>query len=76
MIARPDGGGGPRGEGQGRDPSMDGDGKSDSPVLPVKLPNKTGRPVAEAVEGRGLPKGNTASKTRSGRSAGITCQAR
>jgi group II intron reverse transcriptase/maturase len=36
----------------------------------VNLPNKTGLPVAEAGEERGLPKGNTASKTRPGRSAG------
>ena len=34
-------------------------GKSDSPVVPGKPPNKAGRPVAEAVEGRGLAKGNS-----------------
>ena len=34
-------------------------GKSDRPVVPAKPPNKAGRPVAEAVEGRGLAKGNT-----------------
>ena len=45
-------------------------GKSDSPVLPAKPPNNTGSPVAEVVEGRGLAKGNTASKTRPGHSAG------
>src|ERR1035438_10403656 len=70
MIARPESLGGPRGEGQGRKPSMHDDGESDSPVVPTKRPNKTGRPVAEAVEGRGLAEGNTASKTRPGRSAG------
>jgi group II intron reverse transcriptase/maturase len=32
--------------------------KSDSPVVPEKPPNKTGQPVAEGVEGRGLAKGN------------------
>ena len=37
---------------------MDGRGKSDGPVLPGKLPNKAGRPAAEAVEGRGPAKGN------------------
>ena len=37
---------------------MDGRGKSDGPVLPVKPPNKAGRPAAEAVEGRGLAKRN------------------
>jgi group II intron reverse transcriptase/maturase len=38
---------------------VNGDGKSDSSVVPGKPPNKTGRPVAEAVEGRGLVKGNS-----------------
>jgi RNA-directed DNA polymerase len=45
-------------------------GKSDSPVVPAKPPNNAGRPVAEAVEERGLAKGNTDSPTRPGRSAG------
>ncbi len=49
---------------------MDERGKSDSPVVPAKLPNNAGQPAAEAVEGRGLAKGNAASKTRPGRSAG------
>ncbi|MCA1700606.1 MAG: group II intron reverse transcriptase/maturase [Actinobacteria bacterium] len=44
--------------------------KSDRPVLPAKPPNKPGEPGAEAVEGRGLPKGNAASKTRPGHRAG------
>jgi len=35
-----------------------GRGKSDSPIVPVKRPNKTEEPVAEVVEGRGLTKGN------------------
>src|SRR5665811_826390 len=47
---------------------MNDRGKSDSPVVPAKPPNKTS--VAEVVEGRGLAKGNTASKTRPGRGAG------
>jgi len=38
---------------------MDGRGKSDGSVLPGKLPNKAGQPVAEAVEGRGPTKGNS-----------------
>lgn len=38
---------------------MHGSGKSDRPIVPTKGPNKAGRPVAEAVEGRGLAKGNT-----------------
>src|SRR5437867_5320273 len=37
---------------------MDGRGKSDSPVVPEKSPNKTGQPVAEGTEGKGLAKGN------------------
>ncbi len=35
-----------------------GDGKSDSSVVPEKPPNRAGRPAAEVVEGRGLAKGN------------------
>src|SRR5437667_12900790 len=34
-------------------------GQSDSPVVPAKSPNNTGRPVAEGMEGRGLAKGNS-----------------
>ncbi len=45
-------------------------GKSDGPVVPAKPSNNTGRPVAEVVEGRGLAKGNAASNTHPGRSAG------
>jgi group II intron reverse transcriptase/maturase len=45
-------------------------GKSDSPVVPAKPPNNAGVPVAEAVEERGLPKENAASKPRPRRSAG------
>ena len=37
----------------------DGRGKSDSLVVPGKLPNKAEEPAAEAVEGRGLAKGNS-----------------
>ena len=73
MIARPDGSDGtdgPRGERSGGNPLMHDHRKSDSPVVPVGPPNKTGGPVAEAGEERGLPEGNTASKTRPGRSAG------
>jgi RNA-directed DNA polymerase len=35
-----------------------GPGKSDRPAAPAKSPNKTGQPVAEGMEGRGLAKGN------------------
>ena len=45
-------------------------GKSDSPVVPAKPPNKTAQAVAEAVEERGLAEGNTAGKTRPGHRAG------
>ncbi len=45
-------------------------GKSDRPVVPAKPPNNAADAVAEVVEGRGPAKGNTASETRPGRSAG------
>jgi len=45
-------------------------GKSDRPVVPAKLLNNAAEAVAEAVEGRGLPEGNAASKTRPGHRAG------
>jgi len=38
---------------------MDDQGKSDRSVVPMKTPNNAGPPAAEAVEGRGLAKGNT-----------------
>src|SRR5262245_50261220 len=50
--------GGPRREVQGHTPTMNGHGKSDRPVVPVKSPNKAGQPAAEEMEGRGLAKGN------------------
>jgi RNA-directed DNA polymerase len=37
---------------------MNGPGKSDSPVVPAKSPNKGGPPAAEGMEGNGLAKGN------------------
>jgi RNA-directed DNA polymerase len=45
-------------------------GKSDSPVVSAKPPNKTVRAAAEVVEERGLAKGYTASTTRPGHRAG------
>ena len=45
-------------------------GKSDRPVVPEKLPNNAALAAAEAVEGTGLPEGNTARETRPGRRAG------
>jgi len=51
---------------------MNDHGKSDGPVVPAKQPNKPAVVAgAEAVEGRGPAKGNTASETRPGRSAGL-----
>ena len=38
---------------------MNGHRKSDRPAVPVKSPNKAGRPAAEEMEGKGLAKGNT-----------------
>jgi RNA-directed DNA polymerase len=49
---------------------MDERGKSDGPVVPAMLPNKAACAVAEVVEERGPAKGNTASSTHPGRSAG------
>jgi RNA-directed DNA polymerase len=49
---------------------MDERGKSDGPVVPAKPPNNTACAVAEVVEERGPAKGNTASSTHPGRSAG------
>ena len=37
---------------------MNGHGKSDSPEVPGKSPNKAGQPAAEGMEGNGLAKGN------------------
>jgi RNA-directed DNA polymerase len=47
---------------------MNGRGKSDSLVVPASPPNKAA--AAEAVEGRGLAKGNTDSSARPGLRAG------
>jgi group II intron reverse transcriptase/maturase len=51
---------------------MHGNEESDSPVLPMKLPNKAtvAASAAEVAEGRGLAKENTDSTTRPGPSAG------
>jgi RNA-directed DNA polymerase len=62
---------GREGNASGGNPLMYDHGKSDRLVLPAKLPNKPGLPGAEAVEGRGLPEGNTAGEARPGRSAGL-----
>jgi RNA-directed DNA polymerase len=45
-------------------------GKSDSPVVPAKPPNKAAHAAAEVVEERGLAEGNTTDPTRPGHSAG------
>ncbi len=51
---------------------MNGHGKSDSPIVPVKSPNKALAAAigAEVVEERGLAKGNTDSTTRPEHSVG------
>src|ERR1700738_176220 len=49
---------------------MNDRGKSDSPVVPAKPPNKAASAAAEVVEERGLAKGNTDSATRPGHRAG------
>jgi RNA-directed DNA polymerase len=48
---------------------MNGCGQSDGPVVPANPPNKAA--AAEAGEERGPAKGNTASRSRPGRSAGL-----
>src|SRR6266540_4468980 len=65
-----DGWAGRVGKASGRKPTMNGRRESDSRVVPAKLANKAGRPVAEPVEGRRLDKGTRTSKTRSGLRAG------
>ena len=47
-------------------------GKSDRPIVPARSPNNAAQAVAEAAEGRGLAKGNAASETRPGLSAGLS----
>jgi RNA-directed DNA polymerase len=49
---------------------MDDRGQSDGLVVPAKLSNNAQGGAAEAVEGSGSAKGNTAGETRSGLSAG------
>lgn len=60
------------GNAEGGKPGMNEGGKSDDCVVPAKLANKAPIVVgaAELVEGRRSAKGNTASKTPPGRSAG------
>jgi RNA-directed DNA polymerase len=58
VVARQGWPDGPRGEGMSRTPPMNDRGKSDSPIVPEKPPNKACSHAAEALEGRGLAKGN------------------
>ncbi|MGH9625402.1 MAG: group II intron reverse transcriptase/maturase [Bryobacteraceae bacterium] len=61
-IPRPpaaDGPAGRAGKVEDRNPAMNERGKSDSPIVPAKSPNKAQGRVAEAVEGRGLTEENT-----------------
>ena len=54
-----DGTGGRAGKVNDQNPAMHGYGKSDSPIVLTKPPNKAEETVAEVVEGRGLTKENT-----------------
>jgi RNA-directed DNA polymerase len=63
---------GPRGQGQGRNPSMHGHGKSDDLVVPANPPNNAASAVAEAGEERRSAKGNATDETRPGLSAGLS----
>ena len=58
MLARSRWSSGTRREVQGRTPTMNEHGKSDSLVVPMRAPNNAGQPVAEGPEGRRLAKGN------------------
>jgi hypothetical protein len=49
---------------------MNDHGKSDGPIVPVKVPNNAARAAAEVLEERGPREGNAASKTRPGHRAG------
>ena len=44
---------------------MHGHGKSDSPIVPAKPPNKAGAKAEVVVEGRGLAKGNSPKRNMS-----------
>jgi RNA-directed DNA polymerase len=63
---------GREGNANGGTPSMNDRGKSDSPVVPAKLPNNPAVAGAEVVEERGLPEGNAVSETRPGHGAGVS----
>jgi RNA-directed DNA polymerase len=65
-------GAGREGNAIGGNPLMHDRGRSDGPVVPAKLPNKTASAVAEAVEERGPAEGNATSETRPGRRAGLS----
>ena len=47
------------GKASGREPMMNGQGTSDRPAVPTKLPNRAEDSATEVVEGRGRAKGNT-----------------
>jgi hypothetical protein len=53
---------------------MYGSGKSDSSIVPEKLPNNARNRGAEVMEERGLTKGNSVNKTESGHSARELCR--
>ena len=67
---------GPHREGEEPKPVMHGHEKSDSAIVATKLPNKAGKPAAEAVERRAGTKGNTVSKARAGLRSGKACPRR
>lgn len=60
-----DGAAGRIGKAESYTPMMHDDGKSDRPVVPEKSPNKAGGSAAEAMEERGLTKGNTSKQNAS-----------
>ena len=70
LARRADRPGGPLREGRGRKPEMNERGKSDSPVVPAKPPNKAGQRRRRWWREGGWPRGTRTSKTRPGHRAG------
>ena len=62
------------GKAKGRNPVMDDRGKSDDLVVPAKRPNNAHGGAAEAVEGRGSPRGTQPAKHAPDTVPDVACQ--
>ena len=62
MPPTDDGAAGRAGKAISRKPAMNGTGKSDEPIVPMKRSNNAAVGAAEIVEGRGEAKGNVAKR--------------